>query len=633
MLFRDFKTGLGMGLTALLLSSGAFSPHAAEIGGAPANEDSARTPDVDDRGSISRLRATVVAAEVFGRSARLNARHQLDAGKDSVWLMLDGTIRYPMDLDIMVSGASFADQQVSAVPKQRGLKLAVVTAADPTATPPVMRSVSNEPLYRMPLDDQGDYQACTTTAGTALVPATMSDLFSDRGSGPRIDPDDSAVFDNLLQDSQVCDETGVAYAGASVVGDDSDVFSSLIGFAETGGDAGAFEHTCGPVFPRNEGLVRFRSCGAESETSPIPVVAFHLSGIILSGAQGLAEAGSAVTLSADIKDPQDDESVDSASPTPYYVSRDTIEVSVRSGGRLGIDPFSDPPFSQIANPGDPSKLTATIGTVGVSVNSTTTGQLNMAGTSAVPVSSASLVDSADIMVVHGVLTDDAFRSISLGSGRTAPTAPSRTIEIDGDEVTFEVMHAGLAPNMEDLSPGVAANGSHPLIVNFTGRDAISSWSAGEAIVSLNDDDSSDDLLVPPGASGSLSAFSRGGLSTELNMAQSSAGDGGTRYQSWVRVHNNGASDGSVTITVFDAVTGERLGHWDSPEIPAGAAIQVSARDLEDHLRHTPSSGDQYNLSVEGDINGYVQHVMWNAVDGLFSDLSGFRAGGGLNTAP
>ena len=633
MLFRDFKTGLGMGLTALLLSSGAFSPHAAEIGGAPANEDSARTPDVDDRGGITRLRATVVAAEVFGRSARLNARHQLNAGKDSVWLMLDGTIRYPMDLDIMVSGASFADQQVSAVPKQRGLKYADVTAADPTADPPVMRSVSNEPLYRMPRTDATPpaYQACTTTEGTALVPVTMSDLFSNRGSGPRIDPDTNAVFTTLLANDQICDETG-ASAGLTI-DNDSDVFSSLIGFAETGGTADGFEHTCGPVFPRNEGLVRFRSCGAASETEPIPVVAFHLSGIILQGAQGLAEAGSAVTLSADIKDPQDDESVDSASPTPYYVSRDTIEVSVRSGGRMGIDPFSDPPFSQIANPGDPSKLTATIGTVGVSVNSTTTGQLNMAGTSVVPVSSASLVDSADIMVVHGVLTDDAFKSISLGSGRTAPTAPSRTIEIDGDEVTFEVMHADLAPNMEDLSPGVAANGSHPLIVSFTGSDAISSWSAGEAIVSLNDDDSSDDLLVPPGASGSLSAFSRGGLSTELNMAQSSAGDGGTRYQSWVRIHNNGASDGSVTITVFDAVTGERLGHWDSPEIPAGGAIQVSARNLEDHLRHTPASGDQYNLSVEGDINGYVQHVMWNSVDGLFSDLSGFRAGGGLNTAP
>ncbi len=117
------------------------------------------------------------------------------------------------------------------------------------------------------------------------------------------------------------------------------------------------------------------------------------------------------------------------------------------------------------------------------------------------------------------------------------------------------------------------------------------------------------------------------------MAQSSAGDGGTRYQSWVRIHNNGVNAGSVTIHVIDAETGDMLGSWDSDDIPAGGAIQVSAENLEDHLGYTPVSGEQYNLIVEGGINGYVQHVMWNAVDGLFSDLSGFRAGGGLNTAP
>ena len=202
-------------------------------------------------------------------------------------------------------------------------------------------------------------------------------------------------------------------------------------------------------------------------------------------------------------------------------------------------------------------------------------------------------------------------------------------EIDIEDFAGERPAAG----MPGPRPGVVSEVAHMVTVVFNGEDPISTWEAGDASVSYTDDDGEDDLSAPAGASGALASFSRGGLRTELNMAQSSAGDGGTRYQSWVRIHNNGVSEGSVTIYVMDAETGDMLGSWDSDDIPAGGAIQVSVENLEDHLGHVPVSGDQYNLVIEGGINGYVQHVMWNAVDGLFSDLSGFRAGGGLNTAP
>ena len=228
-----------------------------------------------------------------------------------------------------------------------------------------------------------------------------------------------------------------------------------------------------------------------------------------------------------------------------------------------------------------------------------------------------LISEAMITVEHGALEDAAFRSLSIAS-------TTRGVSVDGDEGSLTVrvdnfISAGTAPT--DAK-------KHEIAVNFNGRDAISSWDAGSASVSFTDRSGTDDLSLPHSVSGPLAAISRGGLSTEINMAQSSYGDGATRYQSWVRVANNGANDGSVTITLYDAATGDFIGAWDSGMIPAGGSIQVPVSDLEDEAGYSPGPGQQYNISIDGGINGYAQHVMWNTVEGLFSDLSGFRAGGG-----
>ncbi len=246
-----------------------------------------------------------------------------------------------------------------------------------------------------------------------------------------------------------------------------------------------------------------------------------------------------------------------------------------------------------------------------------------------------LVKSVEVSVTHGILEDPAVNRLSLHSpgGATGVTQNITSGNLDGDTASISVPDARLGGDI---------GGTHMIRVHFTGEEPISSWPAGSADVSYVDAQASpttgrvpatDTTTLPPGASGDLASFTRGGLSATLNMAQSTSGDGATRYQSWVRISNNGAGDGSVTVTVYDSATGDYLGHWDSPTIPAGGSIQVSAKSLEDHLGYTPSAAQQYDLKVEGDINGYVQHVMWNAVDGLFSDLSGFRSGGGLNTTP
>ena len=129
MLFRDFKTGLAIGLTALLFSSGAV---AATIGGAPM--DDPRTPDENEKNRLGRL-TTTIATEIFGGSARDNRTMEFMVPADKVWLLLEDTIRYPIDIDLMIGGAEFANEAVSGDPMQRGYVIYDSEATTMTAIP------------------------------------------------------------------------------------------------------------------------------------------------------------------------------------------------------------------------------------------------------------------------------------------------------------------------------------------------------------------------------------------------------------------------------------------------------------------------------------------------------------------
>ncbi len=517
----------------------------------------------------------------------------------------------------MVGGAEFhEDVEYTATPKQRGYKVTIVDSSpDPDTTTTAFL-----------------FKADAGTGDNEVRTLTRADLYDDDGirsdlSGlnlvqynPNAMP---AVPLTALTSGQVDSIETAAEVGTETV----TVEPALVPvFANGATVALASTHITCEGLVRNESTLRFRRCLEDAEGDELSsyVYAYHItgataaSGLTFVAAQGLAEAGSTVTLAADIRESDDrDEVVDTADPAIIYVSANTINTRITNPGRIGIDPFSDPAFSRIVSTGGGSQLTADLGTIAISghsVNMMPTATTNGMG---VDIEPSDLIASANITVSHGVFSDDAFRSLSVGSLR-----PSRTNPIEDDSISFPVRVG-------------QALGTRTVTVRFDGETAISTWDAGEASVSFAPAASAagNDYSLPSGASGDLAALSRGGLSTEINMAQSSYGDGATRYQSWVRVANNGANDGSVTVKLYDAATGDHIGSWDSDMIPAGGSIQVSVADLEDNAGYTPGPGQQYNIKVDGGINGYVQHVMWNTVEGLFSDLSGFRAGGGLNTEP
>ncbi len=90
----------------------------------------------------------------------------------------------------------------------------------------------------------------------------------------------------------------------------------------------------------------------------------------------------------------------------------------------------------------------------------------------------------------------------------------------------------------------------------------------------------------------------------------------------VRVINNGRVASMVTLSVRDDSDGSLYGNFTTETIEPNPSIQIAMGTIESGLSITPAG--QYQIGVSGSISGYAQHVMFNSVDNLFVDLSGFR---------
>lgn len=102
----------------------------------------------------------------------------------------------------------------------------------------------------------------------------------------------------------------------------------------------------------------------------------------------------------------------------------------------------------------------------------------------------------------------------------------------------------------------------------------------------------------------------------------------TESQSFLRFWNTGAATGTAAVTVRDSASGETLGTWTSPSIPAGAEVQYSIGQIESAL---PSGArpNFYTLGLASQFQGYFQHVLWRAADGTLTNLSTCRTGVGI----
>lgn len=97
-------------------------------------------------------------------------------------------------------------------------------------------------------------------------------------------------------------------------------------------------------------------------------------------------------------------------------------------------------------------------------------------------------------------------------------------------------------------------------------------------------------------------------------------------QSFLRVHNTDRYSGAVALTLRDYATGSALGTWTSPVVPAGAEQQFFIGTIEAQTGQSLSKPSYYSVSVQSDINGAMQHVLYRPADGTLTNLSTCAAG-------
>jgi hypothetical protein len=330
--------------------------------------------------------------------------------------------------------------------------------------------------------------------------------------------------------------------------------------------------------------------------------ALDFSSVSFNEANGLATAGTSLQITSGlVRGSNSNSTFELITTGTLATSRTSYGTVVTTPASANINNAATPPFSGIGT-GTTQAASYQLGSV--RVTSFAGIENNLIATSVI--TTANLTGGMEVTVTHGVLSDAATTSLDLSTLGASVSAASFV----GNVASFNAVTAGNIGSSFDIT------------VNFDGTTAISNWAAGTVDMVFTSA-GADNLTVRAATSGTLGSMTRTGFSTQINTAQSSAGTGATLYQSLVRVTNNGTVAGTVSITLRDDADGSVYGTYTSESIEANSSIQISMPTIETALGITAAG--QYQLGIAGAIDGYAQHVVFNSVDNLFVDLSGFRA--------
>jgi len=370
---------------------------------------------------------------------------------------------------------------------------------------------------------------------------------------------------------------------------------------------------CGLQFSNGGTTVTLTNGGGATLTAG----GLQISGVVFNTASALATAGNSITLSGTIVDNTNASQlfenitsgaiVTSAAPI-------TVTVTPVTGSAIANATTTPVAFLNIASGGGvgaANGLTVQLATI--NITSTVARSTDLSTFITVATASANLA----VSVTSDVLTATGVR-LSLINAANAVTTLTPAM-FSGSTATFT------------LATVAGHAGDNVLMAKYDGTTAIAAAAAGTVAVTFVANAGN---TAPVGGSGTTTSVVRGGFSAEINTFQSSAGNGSSLFQSFLRIHNNGNASGAATITVRDDShdDGSVLGSFDTEEIVAGGTLQLSAAAIEEGAGITEPAG-QYTISVTGPLVGYVQHVMFNNANNAFSDLSSFRNGGSTTNVP
>jgi hypothetical protein len=128
--------------------------------------------------------------------------------------------------------------------------------------------------------------------------------------------------------------------------------------------------------------------------------------------------------------------------------------------------------------------------------------------------------------------------------------------------------------------------------------------------------------VSDGTLTNLSTCDRGVTADKANLIGVHSSLLGGRYPSGVVINNTGASSQSVTIGVYDARDGTKLGTYTTPQIPNNAQFMLSAASLEVAIGKAPTDGMyHYVVKAEGPFTGFLQHLVNNLQAAVITDMT------------
>ncbi len=126
--------------------------------------------------------------------------------------------------------------------------------------------------------------------------------------------------------------------------------------------------------------------------------------------------------------------------------------------------------------------------------------------------------------------------------------------------------------------------------------------------------------------GAISNFSTCGESVMADpailLAVHSSSVAAFGYPSNVIINNTGTAASEVTLGVYNAVTGKKLGSFTTGSIPANGQLHFNSTALESsaHITPDPAIG-HYVVKAEGAFTGFLQHYVNNVATGAVTDMT------------
>lgn len=94
------------------------------------------------------------------------------------------------------------------------------------------------------------------------------------------------------------------------------------------------------------------------------------------------------------------------------------------------------------------------------------------------------------------------------------------------------------------------------------------------------------------------------------------------YPSSIVINNLAAGSSAVTLGVYDARDGSKLGTYTTASIPSNGQVILTVNALEAGARITPTAGmNHYVIAAEGSFSGFLQHLVTNQRAGVTTDMT------------